>query len=134
MTDQQDCQIGWPIVGAVVIQLFPADRAGVVHFEVGLEQRPAAAMRALAPPSAQDRQLRIPFRGLTRDAAAGVGRFFGLDKHVFHAGCLLWPVTLLAICENERKGGVRSLRRDVAKKLNFRRRVFRCRPFNGQLG
>lgn len=56
MPDDQNCQIGRPVVSTVMVQLFAAYGAFVVHFKVALEQWAGPAIGALtAPTFAQSR-------------------------------------------------------------------------------
>jgi len=55
MTDNQDGEIRWRVIGAVVVQLFAAGAAGLVDLQISPKDATLAAGRAAADKAAFER-------------------------------------------------------------------------------
>ena len=54
MADHQDCQVGGAIIGALEREVFAADGAFAVYFEIAFQQGARAAFRTFAAPAFEE--------------------------------------------------------------------------------
>ena len=82
MPDDQDGQVSRAIVGAVMVQIFAANRAFIANFQITVQQRSGTAIGATPPPPAHHRRFYRAFSDI------------GLFSHVGRSRVQLRPINL----------------------------------------